>query len=298
MTLQQLKYISAIAELGTISEASNRLFVSQPSLTNAVKDVEAELGFDIFKRTNKGITVTSEGEEFLGYARQVLEQNSLLEQRYLKGESFSPKFSVSTQHYSFAVKAFVEVLNKFDSWEYDFTIRETQTYEIIEDVSKLKSEIGIIFESAANQTVIDRFLKKNSLEFHELFIADPHVLISAKHPLADKEIISIEDLEDYPYLSFEQGEYNSFFFSEEILSTVKRRKNLRVSDRATGLNLIIGLNAYTFSAGIVTEDLNGTDVIARKLDSGEKMRIGYIVRKNAVLSEYALAYIKELQELV
>ncbi|WP_238906871.1 LysR family transcriptional regulator [Clostridium sp. YIM B02506] len=298
MTLQQLKYVVTVADKGTISEAAKELFISQPSLTKAIKELENEMHITIFNRTNKGIVVSNVGDEFLAYARQVLEQASLLEERFLNLKKQSPRFSVSTQHYSFAVNAFVDVIREFGGNQYDFTLRETQTYEIIEDVSRLKSEIGILYTSSKNQEVIMKLIKQNSLEFQELFIAKPHVFISSKHPLSDREVLTLEELDDYPYLSFEQGDYNSFYFSEEILSTLDRNRNIKVRDRATLFNLAIGLNGYTVSSGIISKELNGENIIAKPLMVNEYMRIGTITQKNMPLSRYGKAYMESLKRHV
>lgn len=296
MTLQQLRYIVTVAETGNITEAAKRLFISQPSLTNAIRELESEMQITLFNRTNKGVAITNEGDVFLTYARQVLDQVGLLEEKYLNSKEQRPRFSVSCQHYSFAVNAFVDVIKEFDANQYDFTLRETQTHEIIEDVSNLKSEIGILYVSSKNEEVIKKLLKQNELEFQELFVAKPHVFISSKHPLAENETISLSDLEDYPYLSFEQGEYNSFYFSEEILSTLDRKKNIKVRDRATLFNLVIGLNGYTVSSGVISKELNGKSIIAKPLLVDEHMQIGVITKKNVHLSRYGTAYIEALQK--
>ena len=298
MTLQQLKYIVTVAETGNITEAAKRLFISQPSLTNAVRELENEMQVTIFNRTNKGVVVTNEGDVFLSYARQILEQVGLLEEKYLNVKERRPRFSVSCQHYSFAVNAFVDVIKAFDANQYDFTLRETQTYEIIEDVSKLRSEIGILYVSSKNEEIIGKLLKQNDLVFQELFIAKPHVFIYSKHPLAERENIALEELEEYPYLSFEQGEYNSFYFSEEILSTLDRKKNVKVRDRATLFNLVIGLNGYTVSSGVISRELNGENIIAKPLLVDEYMRIGIIRQKNMPLSRYGVLYIEALQKYI
>jgi len=298
MTLQQLKYIVTVAETGNITEAAKRLFISQPSLTNAVRELENEMQVTIFNRTNKGVVVTNEGDVFLSYARQILEQVGLLEEKYLNVKERRPRFSVSCQHYSFAVNAFVDVIKMFDADQYDFTLRETQTYEIIEDVSKLRSEIGILYVSSKNEEIIGKLLKQNDLEFQELFVAKPHVFIYSKHPLAERESIALEELEEYPYLSFEQGEYNSFYFSEEILSTLDRKKNVKVRDRATLFNLVIGLNGYTVSSGVISRELNGENIIAKPLLVDEYMRIGIIRQKNMPLSRYGVLYIEALQKYI
>lgn len=295
MTLQQLRYIVAVAETGNITEAAKRLFISQPSLTNAIHELEKEMQITIFNRTNKGVSISNEGDIFLSYARQVLEQTNLLEERFLNRKEHSSKFSVSCQHYSFAVNAFVDVIREFGGNKYDFTLRETQTYEIIEDVSRLKSEIGILYTSSKNEEVIQKLLKQNGLVFETLFVANPHVFISSEHPLASKDVLTLEELENYPYLSFEQGEYNSFYFSEEILSTLDRSKNIKVRDRATLFNLAIGLNGYTVSSGVISRELNGENIIAKPLAVDEAMRIGTITQKNMPLSRYGTAYLEYLK---
>lgn len=298
MTLRQLEYIVTVAETGNITEAAKRLFVSQPSLTSAIRDLEQEMQVTIFHRTNKGVVVTNDGDRFLAYARQILEQVNLLQEKYLHTAERRPRFSVSCQHYSFAVNAFVNVIREFGGSKYDFTLRETQTYEIIEDVSRLKSEIGVLYTSSKNEEVLLKLIRQNNLVFEELFVAKPHVFICSSHPLADRDALTLRDLEPYPYLSFEQGEYNAFYFSEEILSTLDREKNIKVSDRATLFNLMIGLNGYTVSSGVISKELNGETIIARPLLVDESMRIGTITQKNMPLSRYGAAYMEALRESV
>ena len=296
MTFQQLKYVVTVAETGTITEAAGKLYISQPSLTNAIHELEREMQIVIFNRTNKGISLSKEGDIFLGYARQVLEQAEILEDKY-KGEGSGKKqFCVSTQHYSFAVNAFVDLIKKYGQEEYDFSLRETQIYEIIEDVAKMRSEIGILFLNDFNEKVITKILKSNELEFHDLFVAKPHVFISRRHPLANRQIITNEELESYPYLSFEQGEHNSFYFSEEIFSTYERKKNIRVRDRATLFNLLIGLNGYTVCSGIIDKKLNGKDIIAVPLADEKDMRIGYITHRKGMISRLGNTYIEALKK--
>ena len=287
MTLQQLRYVVMVADTGTITEAANRLYISQPSLTNAIHELEKEMGINIFNRSNKGISPSIEGEVFLGYARQVLEQAKVLEDKYKGDDGGKKSFCVSTQHYSFAVNAFVDLIKRYGQDEYDFSIRETQTYEIIDDVARMRSEIGILFMNDFNEKVLNKILRANDLEFHELFVAKPHVFISRKHPLAKNDIITNEELEAYPYLSFEQGEHNSFYFSEEIFSTTDR-------DRATLFNLLIGLNGYTVCSGVIDEKLNGKDIISVPLADESDMRIGYIVHRKAILSRLGNTYLGAL----
>ncbi|MDD6482253.1 MAG: LysR family transcriptional regulator [Lachnospiraceae bacterium] len=296
MTLQQLKYVITVAEAGTITEAAEKLYISQPSLTNAIHELEKEMNIQIFNRTNKGISISKEGEVFLGYARQVLEQVVILEDKYKGSGGGKKQFCVSTQHYSFAVNAFVDLIKKYGQDEYDFSLRETQTYEIIEDVAKMKSEIGILFLNSFNEAVINKILKSHELEFHQLFVAKPHVFISRNHPLAGKTMITNEELEPYPYLSFEQGEHNSFYFSEEIFSPSERKKNIRVRDRATLFNLLIGLNGYTVCSGIIDRKLNGKDIIAVPLAEESDMRIGYITHRKGLISRLGNTYLEFLKK--
>lgn len=296
MTLQQLRYVITVAETGTITEAANRLYISQPSLTNSIHELEKEMNIVIFNRTNKGIIISKEGEDFLGYARQILEQANILEERYKGNQGWKKQFCVSTQHYSFAVNAFVDLIKEYGQDEYDFSLRETQTYEIIEDVAKMRSEIGILFMNDFNEAVINKLLKAHDLEFKQLFVASPHVFISRKHPLAGKEIITNEELQAYPYLSFEQGEHNSFYFSEEIFSEMERKKNIRVRDRATLFNLLIGLNGYTVCSGVIDKKLNGKDIIAVPLAEESSMRIGYIMHRKCVLSRLGTSYLNALEK--
>lgn len=296
MTLQQLKYIIKIVECGSITEAAKQLFIAQPSLSNAVKELEKEMNIEIFNRSAKGIALTPDGSEFLAYSRQIIEQTELLERRYKHIKPSKQLCSVSTQHYSFAVTAFVRLVSECNSDEYKFTLRETRTHDIIEDVKNMRSEIGILYISDFNKKVITKLLRENHLEFHPLFTADAHIFISAQHPLAAKSAVALEDLEEYPCISFEQGEYNSFYFSEELLSTIYHKKSIHVSDRATLFNLLIGLNGYTICTGILSADLNGDNIVSRPLLSEESMQIGWISNLKATLSSAAAKYIEYLTD--
>lgn len=295
MTLQQLKYAIAVADSGSMNEAAKRLFISQPSLSGMIKELEEEVDMQIFLRSNRGILITPEGEEFLGYARQVVEQYRLMEDRYIE-KKVKKKFSVSTQHYTFAVKAFVELVKQVGMEEYEFAIYETKTYDIMEAVKTFKSEIGILYMNEFNQKVMEKLLHENSLEFVELFPCDTCVYLWTGHPLANQESISMKELEEYPCLSFDQGTNNSFYLAEEMLSTYEYKKIIKASDRATVLNLMVGLNGYTLCSGIICEELNGYDYKAVPLKEEDMMRIGYIKRKGSALSEMAEIYIDELKK--
>jgi DNA-binding transcriptional LysR family regulator len=298
LTLQQLKYVIEVVNRGSINEAAKRLFISQPSLSNAIKDLEEDMQIEIFERSNKGISLSKEGVEFLRYARQVVEQAELLESRYLNAKPSPQHFSVSTQHYAFAVNAFVSLVREYGQDEYELSLRETKTYEIIEDVKSLRSEIGILYLNEFNGKVINKMLKAANLQFNSLLIAKPHIFISIKNPLAKQTIVTIDQLQQYPYLSFDQGEYNSFHFSEEILSTMSHKKSIRVNDRATLFNLLIGLNGYTISTGVLSADLNGNEIIPVPLDCEETINVGWISYRNASLSKLGAAYIQSLKQAV
>jgi len=296
MTLQQLKYAIGVSKYPSINEAAKHLNISQPSLSFAVKELEKEIGISIFSRNNKGLFVTREGEEFLGYARQLIQQSELIEEKYCSTKKAKQHFSVTTQHYSFAVNAFVDLVKKYNTDDYDLTLRETRTFEIINDVRTLKSEIGILYFSDFNEKVIQKYLAESDLVFEELYTAQPHIFVSKKNPLSQKEKVTVGELEDLVYLSFEQGEYNSLYFSEELLSTRDTKKSIKVSDRATLFNLLIGLNGYTVCSGIISKELNGKDIVSIPLVSDESMRIGIIVKKNILKSALCEEYVAFLRK--
>ena len=294
MTLAQLRYTIAIAKAGSMNEAAKSLYISQPSLSTAIRELEAETGVEIFRRTNRGIAVTPAGEEFLGYARQVVEQYELMEAKYISKEQSRKKFSVSMQHYTFAVNAFVELVKQFGMDEYEFAVHETKTHQVIEDVRNFKSEIGILYVNEFNRNVLTKMFHEYGLEFLELLNCRIYVYMWKGHPLANREKITLEELKEYPCLSFEQGGNNSFYFAEEVLSTYEYKRLIKADDRATMLNLMVGLNGYTLCSGIICEDLNGSDYCAVKLDSDEIMTIGYVARKGVNISALGKKYLEEI----
>lgn len=302
MTIQQLNYVITISEKGSLNKAAEVLFVTQPSLTSAVRELEKELGITLFNRGGKGVTLTNDGAEFIQYARQVVTQYDRLLEKYGKGGNLRKKFGISCQHYSFAVKSFVEMVKQFDTDEYEFAIRESKTRDVIDDVTTGKSEIGILYLSDFNRKAIGKFLKSNQLEFHPLIKCEPYVYLWKGHPLAKKKSIRLEELRDYPCLSFEQGPSGAFYFAEEILSTYDYIRTIKATDRATMLNLMVGLNGYTLCSGIICEELNGSDYVAVAFEDEEeevaagRMEIGYIVKENMILSQMGEKYIGELRK--
>lgn len=298
MTLQQLRYVIEVAKTGSMNVAAKQLFVSQPSLSMAIRELENDVHISIFERTTKGVVITAEGEEFLGYARQIINQVELLEDKYIEAGQIKKKFGVSAQHYSFAVKAFVEMVKGFDMDKYEFAIREARTHDVIHDVVTGKSEIGILYTNDFNEKVLNKIFKDNQLEFVHLFTCQGYAYLWKNHPLAGKKVIALEELQDYPCLSFEQGDNNSFYFAEEILSTYDFKKTIKSNDRATNLNLMVGLNAFTLCSGIICEELNGSDYIAVKLAEEVTMDIGYIKRAHMNMSEIGELYIEEIKKYV
>lgn len=296
MTLQQFIYAVTVAEQASMNRAAQTLFISQSSLSAGIQSLEKETGITIFHRTNRGVTVTPEGEEFLIHAKQIVEQYRLTEEKYVLKQESRKNFSVSAQHYTFAVKAFIEMAKQFSLDQYAFGIYECKTAEIIENVRSYKSELGVIYLDDFNREILTRILSDNGLEFTELFQCRTYVYLAAAHPLADRKEIALEDLAPYPCLSFDQGSSQAFYLAEEVYSTYRYRQIIKASDRATLLNLMIGLNGYTLCSGILCEDLNGTDYRVVPLRSGKLMHIGYIGRRGSVISRLGAIYIAELKK--
>ena len=293
MTLNQLRYVVALSEENSINDAAKKLFVSQPALTAALKTLEEEVGFDIFLRTKSGISLTVKGIEFLGYAKSVLEQYNILESKFIYGKNTKRSFSVSMQHYTFAVQAFVAVIKQYGMDEYEFEIHETKTHEVIDNVKNQRSELGVIYENEFNKSVLTRILGEANLQFTPLFDCGIYAYMSKSNPLSKKKKVTLKDLEKYPCLAFVQGDQNSFYFAEEVLSTHEYKRIVKASDRATLLNLMVGINGYTLCSGIICEELNGLDYCAVKLDIDQTMTIGYISRKNNISSCYFIVRFKK-----
>lgn len=298
MTLTQLRYVAKVAECGSITEAARQLYISQPSLSSAVRELEAELGIVIFNRSARGISLTPDGSEFLSYARQILEQTELVEQRYAHARPSKRLFAISSQHYAFVVNAFVRLLESVEADEYEMTLRESRTYEIIEDVAGYRSELGVLYLSSFNEKVLRKLMRENHLSYTPLFDARPHVFVSTSHPLAGAKSVTLAQLDAYPYLCYEQGTHNSLYFSEELLPFESHRKTIVLTDRATLFNLLRGVNGYTISSGVLNSDLNGDDIASVPLETDETMQLGYLTNDRARLSPMAARYLEELRSLV
>lgn len=297
VTLQQLQYFIEVAAEGSISAAADLLYVAQPTMSAAMKDLEGRVGRELLVRSSRGVTLTADGAEFLGYARQIVEQVGLLEQRYLGRPPSRRLLGVSTQHYSFAVDAFVRMVRSSGAPEYEFSLRETRTWEIIEDVRTLRSEVGILYRNDFNRKVLDKLIRESGLAFHPLFVAEPHIFISRRNPLAARGRATLADLADLPRLTFDQGANNSFYFAEEILSTLSSAREIRVSDRATIFNLMIGLDGYTISTGIISGQLD-PEIVAVPLEVDERIEIGWLGHAAVPLTDQAQRYLDEVRAVV
>lgn len=298
MTLQQLRYAIAVADAGSITAAAARLFIAQPSLSKALSELEAEMGVTIFERSARGVRPTEDGTRFLSYARQVVEQADLLESQFVHGTPVRRVFAVSSQHYAFVVNAFVELVREIGRERYEFSLREGTTAGIIDDVRTQRSEVGVIYRSEFNREVITGAVRRADLRFEPLFVAAPHVFVSRTSPLAGRESVTLDDLAPFPRLSYDQGTQNSFYFSEELHPTQMVDKQIVVTDRATLFNLLIGLDGYTISSGILSADLNGEDIVSVPLESDERMEVGLLRLAGRPLSPVAARYVEHLREYV
>ena len=297
MTLQQLKYADAVATCGSISEAARRVFATQPTLTESIRALEEELRTALFTRTARGVTVTREGEEFLASARQILDDAARIAAKYTGKAVRRPQFAVSCQHYAFAVDAFMEVVKANGADAYDFTLRETVTSEIIDDVARHRSEIGILYLSGRNEKTLRKILKKEELQFEELYTAQPHVFLGKKHPLAKKKFIRPAELDDFPYITYEQGVENALYFAEEVMPAIDRKKNIRVRDRATMTNLVLGLDGFTVASGVHAKAYNPA-IISVPLKLDETIHVGIIYRAGIPLSPAAEAFLAAIRRLI
>lgn len=298
LTLQKMRYLVSVAENGSITKAARNLFVSQPSLTKTIHEIEDEIGFPIFDRTRTGIRTTRNGEEFLVYVRQVLDQADLLQEKYISQGPRKKQYCVSTLHYSFSVRAFIELVKKHQYDEFDFSIRETQMGEIIEDVASMKSALGVIYLNESNEKILEKTFKERDLVFEEIAEASPRIFLSINHPLALNESLSMEDLKEFPYVSFEHKEHDSFYMTEEMLNALDKSRHIRVRDRATLFDLLIGVNAYTLTHSSLHPELTGSRISAIPLKNRGHARIGIIHHRNRLLGKLSHFYIEQLHRFI
>lgn len=298
MTLQQLKYVTEVADRGSITEAAKSLFIAQPSLSAAIHELEEEIGVALFLRSNRGVLITPEGAEFLGYARQVVQQAALIEDKYIAHSALRQRFCISTQHYSFTAGAFVELVRAQGGEAYEFILREGKTYDTINDVRTLRSEMGVIYMCSFNEAVISKMLREANLIFSELLAAKPHIFVGRNNPLAGKERVTLEDLTPLPCLTYEQGDQNAFYFAEEILSTLNHEKSIKVTDKSTIVDLMVGTDGYTISSGICPSYLRGDAIISIPLEVDELIRIGVITHRDYRPTKLGQMYLDILHRVV
>ena len=298
MTLQQLKYVTEVADRGSITEAAKSLFIAQPSLSAAIHELEEEIGVTLFLRSNRGVLITPEGAEFLGYARQVVQQAALIEDKYIAHSALRQRFCISTQHYSFTAGAFVELVRAQGGEAYEFILREGKTYDTINDVRTLRSEMGVIYMCRFNEAVISKMLREANLVFSELLAAKPHIFVGRNNPLAAKERVTLEDLTPLPCLTYEQGDQNAFYFAEEILSTLNHEKSIKVTDKSTIVDLMVGTDGYTISSGICPSYLRGDEIISIPLEVDELIRIGVITHRDYRPTKLGQMYLDILHRVV
>ena len=296
MTIQQLKYIVSVVENGTITEAAKKLYISQPSLSNAIKDIEEEVGITIFIRSRAGIVVTPEGMEFVGYARQVLRQMELLEDKYISHTPGKIRFGVSSPQYVFSTNAFVDIVEEFGKERFEFILHETTVHQILDDVKNRFSDLGIIYISRENEQAMRKTLEENKLSFYELFTVKPQVFVRASHPLAEQSCVQLEELQRYPRINFMQGKEDHAHFSDELYGDLSNDKSIRITDTGSLVNLLLGTDAYTISNGFFPRYLQGTKIVGIPLAEDEVMSIGYILSEKQELSELGRVYIDKLKQ--
>ncbi len=297
MTLQQLRYLIAIAEYGSINAAAHNLYASQSNLSTAIKELERELNIVIFTRSNRGVVLTNDGTELLGYARQVIEQADMLEDHYAVNNTSHTRLAISTQHYAFSVQAFMETADNFTGSEYDFILRECATGQIIEDVRTFRSEAGVLYVDDFNNRVLTKAFADADITFNPLFEAHVHVFVGENHPLANKTILNSKDLEPYPRYSFEQGTTNSFYYAEEPFSYMPHMKNIRISDRGTLTNLLTHHSGYTLSTGVLSEEMH-SGIVSIPFDTNATMKVGYIMHNERKPSALLESYVDNLRNVI
>ncbi len=297
MTIQQCKYVVKIAKTGSFSEAAKQLFIAQSSLSISIKQLEQELGIKIFERSGNGVYLTNEGEEFVSYATRVCESDDFITDRY-SNRNIQKRLYIATQHYDFIADIFGNFLKKFNTDSYRFSIREIETYNVIRDVETGHCDIGIIAIKDGDYDVMQRYLGNKKLTFEKLLIVSPHVFLRKEHPLATSKRLANSDLKKYPYVSYEQGEHNSSFFTEELTDISYIDRHIEISDRATLMNVLMLTDSYTIGTGIMPSALNKGDIVSVPFESKESYIIGYLLNDERKISEVTQAFISQLENTI
>lgn len=294
MTIQQCKYVLEIARTGSFSEAAKQLFIAQSSLSAGIKSLERELNICIFQRSSNGVYLTDEGSEFVRYAADIVSASELAVGRYKSPQKTETLF-IATQHYDFIADVFGNFVKDVDLDRYRFSIKEIETYNVIREVENSYSDIGIIAIKDGDYDIMKRYLNKRNITFVSMLEAAPHVFVRRAHPLASMDRLSVADLKDFPYVSYEQGGQTASFFTEELNDARAMDKHIEISDRATLMNLLLMTDAYTVGTGIMPSALNKGDIVSIPFDSKEHYIIGYLLnsaRKVSPMTERFIAHLK------
>jgi len=294
MTIQQCKYVLEILKMGSFNEAAKTLFIAQSSLSAAVKSLETELDIKIFERSNNGVYLTNDGAEFVRYASQIVEQNNYILAKY-KSEKTCPKLYIATQHYDFVADIFGKMINSIADDSYKISLKETQTYDVINEVEKGYSDIGIIALKNTDYDIMKRILVNKKLNFNLILKARPHVFVRHGHPISKHNILTYTTLKDYPFVSYEQRKHNSSFFTEEIMEDSNVERHIEISDRASLMNVLLTTDSYTIGTGIMPSNLNQGKIVSVPLESASYYNIGYILHDDRKYSDLTECFIEMLK---
>ncbi|MDO5044154.1 MAG: LysR family transcriptional regulator [Coriobacteriia bacterium] len=297
MTLLQLKYFIAIVEQGSINAAARHLYSSQSNLSTAIKEIEKQYELTLFERSNRGISLTKDGAEFLVYARQVVEQYELMDSHFKHDKAVPLRLAVSSQHYAFCAQAFIKTIDEYQDKAYEFVLKETRTYENIDDVANFRSEIGVLYLDDDNRRVLEKAFVEASVVFHPLFTAQPHVFLGKNHPLAKKKLIKPSELDEYPRYAFQQGVESSFFYAEEPFSRLPVKQRIFVSDRGTLTDLLTDYHGYTISTGVRSTEMM-QKIVSIPLDTDMRMTVGYIIHTERQPSVLLQSFIDNMRSII
>lgn len=295
MTLQQLRYVTHIAALSSISQAARKLNVTQSCISLALNEIEKELGLKIFERSPKGMTPTSKGAEIIHHAQQIMQHLSLLEKNPESQKQVTKSLSICSQHFTCVLAAFIQFAQYLGNASYDLTIKETGAALVIEQLASELCEIGFLFYTEFNKNFIINALHEHNLEYLLLAIFKPHVYMHKNHPLSSLNIISLEDLDPYPCINYAKKIYNSHFYTEDICVEIAGSKNIHLVDRSTCLTCLRDLDAYVIRADIPFKILS-EDIISRKLNTKNRVYMIFIKKSGRELSNLATQFLKFVKE--
>lgn len=293
MNIQQLRYVVAIANSGTFREAAEKMYVSQPSLSISVRDLEKELGFKIFRRTSSGTFLTRRGMEFYEKAQELVKGFDIFQNQYANPEEEKDEFSVASQHYDFLPPTITAFSERYPDYK-NFRIFESTTVQILDEVAQGHSEIGIIYLNNQNKKGIMQRVEKLGLEVIELIPFHTHIYLREGHPLAQKEELVMEDLADLPTVRFTQEKDEYLYYSENFVDSASSQM-FNVTDRATLNGILERTDAYATGSGFLDSDsVNGITVI--RLKDNLDNRMVYVKREEVELSQAGTLFVEVMQE--